>query len=911
MERLFLDIQKFASSSVQSNAFEGRYLKLTVEETGTSIPNNTSTVKWTLESLGGIDNYYTISNCSVVITYAKNSGDARVTETVRNDGTVTWDEMRFPASKGSVSGTITVKHKNDGTALPVDFTLHGQVYYGGDDNRSGSLSLSTIPRYPTSVQSLRSKTETSITMNWSSDSTIDYVWYSTNNGTNWTAVGGVNSTSGSYTISNLSANTTYNIKTRVRRKDSQLTTDSSASAIATYNWPNCTSAPNFTIGNSVTLQFYNPLNRTFDIRLWSHTSQSFVSDSITISGTSYTLTPVANTLYASIPNAKESNYNIDCVYSGHTLSQLAGKYSVDENECRPTFSNFTYADVNATTTALTGDSSIIVQNYSNVRATISTANKAVAKNSATMVKYGLIIPGNTTNSQNYSDNSDVVITTNGAKSGTIKVSAEDSRGIAKVVEKTATFKAYTNIQKNEISVVRAGNVGTGVTLTYNGTLWGESFGNVTNTAKSARYRYKKTSDADYSGWNGTTTITPTTNGNNYSFSGGIAGDLGNTGFSAEYSFNIEVEVFDELSSTVFSFTLGTGIPHIAVADDGIAIKQSYDTTDDSVLQVNGKINAKNNINTSGLLLEKNAQITPIDITDYSGTLLAKVKALGTNGTYKAIWFSRTDGGTANISDKPTGSTNAGFVCIATCNRWVSNSDYRYYVECYVQTDRTGYYGIVENGTSSINWLRQFAYKLEAMRGRATTANISHSYENSKAHLELLLATASMTSNKPAADGYILHCSWDNSGQYNGQLFMPNTNGNVPVQFRGCNNGTWGSWESIWRAKTLYSNDNGSNGTVALSESVANFAFIDLTFRSNDGTNYIKTERIHMYNKTNGVYDLFYQNNTGSGVWAKQKCIKINGTSITNASYAEWAVYGSINPSYSANNIYITRVVGYR
>jgi hypothetical protein len=71
-------------------------------------------------------------------------------------------------------------------------------------------------------------------MNWSSDSTIDYIWYSKNNGTNWTAIGSVNAKSGSYTISNLSPSTTYQIKTRVRRQDSQLTTDSAALSVSTY-----------------------------------------------------------------------------------------------------------------------------------------------------------------------------------------------------------------------------------------------------------------------------------------------------------------------------------------------------------------------------------------------------------------------------------------------------------------------------------------------------------------------------------------------------------------------------------------------------------------------------------------------------------------------------------------------------
>ena len=104
----------------------------------------------------------------------------------------------------------------------------------GDFSLSGELKLTDIPRYATSVQSLKSKTSSSITMNWSSDNTIDYILYSTNNGSSWTGINVTDGKSGSYTISGLSANTTYKIKTRVRRKDSQVTTDSSALSVTTY-----------------------------------------------------------------------------------------------------------------------------------------------------------------------------------------------------------------------------------------------------------------------------------------------------------------------------------------------------------------------------------------------------------------------------------------------------------------------------------------------------------------------------------------------------------------------------------------------------------------------------------------------------------------------------------------------------
>ena len=493
---------------------------------------------------------------------------------------------------------VEVPHNADGSkSITISGSVtgpSGTTWEGKTVSGSGTAVLDKIPRYATSVQSLNSKTETSIKMNWSSDSTIDYVWYSKDNGANWAAVGSVNATSGSYTISGLTANTTYNIKTRVRRKDSQLTTDSSNSAIATYNYPNCTSAPNFTIGNSVTLQFYNPLNRTFDIRMWSFASESFVSDSITISGTSYTFTPNANTLYASIPNAKSSVYNIDSTYSGHKIVKTGGSYSVNETTSKPAFNDFTYEDTNSTTLALTGDSSIVVQNYSNVRARVSVANKAVAQNGTTMKQYNLVIGNAPQVSANYSDSEEVITPeVNNVSSNIINLYAEDNRGLTTLVSKTAVLKAYTNIQKGNISIARAGNVGKSVTLTFNGTFWNDSFGDVTNAITSVQYRYKTTSSNQ---WSSYISITPpTSSDNNYSFSGGIAGDLGNEGFTVDNSFNIEVVVSDRLSSTTFTVVLGTGTPLIAKHNNGVAIKGPYDTTDDSVLQVNGTASVSKNL----------------------------------------------------------------------------------------------------------------------------------------------------------------------------------------------------------------------------------------------------------------------------------------------------------------------------
>ena len=52
----------------------------------------------------------------------------------------------------------------------------------GNITISKEFKLTDIPRYATSNQSLQSKTSYSITMYWSSDSIIDYIWYSKDNG---------------------------------------------------------------------------------------------------------------------------------------------------------------------------------------------------------------------------------------------------------------------------------------------------------------------------------------------------------------------------------------------------------------------------------------------------------------------------------------------------------------------------------------------------------------------------------------------------------------------------------------------------------------------------------------------------------------------------------------------------------
>lgn len=402
-----------------------------------------------------------------------------------------------PKASGYVKiaeGSTTVKHDTDGSkkvSISIESTdnLSSTPTAFDISLQSGELTLTKIPRYATSNQSLNSKTETTITMNWSSDNTIDYVWYSTDWGTTWKAVGSVNAKSGSYTISTqskdtskLTANTTYNVITRVRRKDSQLTTNSSNLSVTTYDYPHCTESPNFTIGNYFTLSFYNPLNRSIKIYLIGANGAEKGGDTIT--GTSlggYTNDDWKNWLYSTIPNSKSGKYQVKVVYGSVTKTRNNGNtYSIKGTE-KPTIGTITYADTNATVTAITGDSSKIVQNQSNLKVSFT---KATAQNSATISKHTFELNGVTKTSTSSSGSVDFG-KIDSANSLTLKVTVTDSRGLTASTTKTITILEHSK-PNAIVTLKRLNNYEDESYLTVDGSI---SSVNGKNTM-AIKYRYK-------------------------------------------------------------------------------------------------------------------------------------------------------------------------------------------------------------------------------------------------------------------------------------------------------------------------------------------------------------------------------------------------------------------------------------
>ena len=360
---------------------------------------------------------------------------------------------------GTASATIT--HNTDGTATNKTLSItypyngtYGGVYYSSI-SASTTVTLDTIPRQATVTESLTSRTETSLTVAWGTDATVDKLWYSTNNGTAYTEVSIAEGTSGSYEITGLTANTTYQVKTKVRRKDSQLESESSAGSYATYAYPYASSMPNFTLGNSVTIGIFNPLSRSVTVKMLKGSTEvgSYTTSGTSVSG--YNTTTIVNALYATIPSATSAQYKISVVYgTTNTTTSDGGTFTVKESDCKPTIGGLTYQDTNATAVAITGDNTQIVRNISTVKYTATglAGNKSATVSSVSLSvngsSYALTVSGTSATGGNAVINSG----TNVVATATVT----DSRGITNTKTVTVTMLDYS-VPTAILSIARQNN----------------------------------------------------------------------------------------------------------------------------------------------------------------------------------------------------------------------------------------------------------------------------------------------------------------------------------------------------------------------------------------------------------------------------------------------------------------------
>jgi hypothetical protein len=314
----------------------------------------------------------------------------------------------------------------------------------------------------------------------------------------------------------------------------------------------------FDIGSSTTITI------TRDKSTYTHTlTYTFGNATGTIatktSNTSIAWNPTASTLYAQMTNLTRRSGTVTCqTYDGNTLigtTKATFYASAVKEDCIPTVTA-TIVDTNATTIALTGDSSKMICYMSKPKVTMT----ATPKYSATIVSKQIYNPvGLTATTSPY--------TFDTVYSEEWRCTATDSRGYSNTATYKTGFVEYEPIHFYSTPIIkRTESTSTTAKITLTGYCFKGSFGAASNTL-TIKYRYK-TSGGSYGSY---VTITPTWN-NDGTFT--ATANVLNLSLSEQYIF--EVIAQDKLTSfgDGEETLLVQGIGDLRIAKDYVMTKNN-------------------------------------------------------------------------------------------------------------------------------------------------------------------------------------------------------------------------------------------------------------------------------------------------------------------------------------------------
>jgi hypothetical protein len=329
-----------------------------------------------------------------------------------------------------------------------------------------------------------------------------------------------------------------------------------------------TGTPEYNIGDAVTFNITranSAFTHTLKVYIGSNDPlTSTLVKTITSVGTSYAWTPTSTentTMYNATPNANEMDGNIQ-VYTYYNGVQVRTFTDNDIDfhvtNSNPTFgTSYTYADDNATTVAITGDSTKIIQNKSTVLVSLPTSAKATAINGATMVNYiatlnGVQVTGTYSSSATVTFDFNAI---NASVDQVLSIKAVDSRGNSTTTTKTVTMIPYS-VPTITATSKRDNGFDNNTTLTMTGSISLVTVGGVNkNSVQSVQYRYKKTSDAGtVSTWATLSNFTYTTSGSTYTATN-VSLNLDNT-----TSWDVEFMVTDKFGNITVDQSVATGTP---------------------------------------------------------------------------------------------------------------------------------------------------------------------------------------------------------------------------------------------------------------------------------------------------------------------------------------------------------------
>ena len=198
---------------------------------------------------------------------------------------------------------------------------------------------------------------------------------------------------------------------------------------------------------------------------------------------SFNTSSLKDEIYALIPSAKKISGTITCTtYSGNTQIGEAATttfnlYAVEE-DCKPSVSGKA-VDTNATTIAITGNSSKFIKFLSKPKVTVT----ATAKNSATIKGYSINLNDGQTSSSKEA-------TFDSIGSSSIAINATDSRGYSNPQTLNVEMINYIKLHIDTIDISRTEGLSSEVLLNAKGVWFNSKFSDSKTNTLTAKFQYK-------------------------------------------------------------------------------------------------------------------------------------------------------------------------------------------------------------------------------------------------------------------------------------------------------------------------------------------------------------------------------------------------------------------------------------
>ena len=469
-------------------------------------------------------------------------------------------------SVGTVLKSDTTTFDNDSTGnLTLAFYMKQLFYYGTWSwNQSGyaqekneTFRFSQLPRYAAFTSHTATSELNKITVSYTSDVEYKAQQYSLNGGA-WT-----NTTAGSYNLTGLTPNTSYTIKTKIQRADSNLWTESDTITIKTkalptsiapsdilFNKDGNTFTPSISSVDYLSGWYVIVKDGSTQVRSYSGTQSTTSSKTYTLQGSDFT---------AMLPrHTTTDNWNLTVQYkvisngTTYTLTDRTFKCTIPAGQYLPIYNvnNLSYAVTDSKTLGLNNNNTTkVIKGVSSVKITSTAASP---QGSASMSSY--IASSGTKQKSGTTTTAPIEISLDNVDGSSFSVQAVDSRNRSTTATKNyAAFIDYFAPIVDSANITRVDAIGTNINVNIVGRYMNWSGLATSNTIEqvSIKYRIKGATS-----WTTKTGITFTRNVGNGNFT--ITGVITGNNFVATNEYELQLTFKDKIGDFIVLANIPVG-----------------------------------------------------------------------------------------------------------------------------------------------------------------------------------------------------------------------------------------------------------------------------------------------------------------------------------------------------------------